>query len=72
MNALTAYKMKSEEANQRKEFKKVCDSCVPNEYIELDNFIVQVLLKLTDHCIETLEDLDNALEELADYQSREE
>lgn len=71
MNSLTAYKMKKEEAEQRKNFKKVCNACVPDEYIELDNFILAVLEKLTDHCIETIEDLDQALEELADYQSRE-
>ena len=72
MNSLKAYKMKKEEAEQRAEFKKVCDSCVPDEYIALDNFILAVLEKLNDHCIDSLEDLDQALEELADYQSREE
>lgn len=70
MNSLKAYKLKKEEAEQRASFKKACDSCVPDEYIKLDNFILAVLEKLTDHCIESLEDLDQALEELADYQSR--
>ena len=72
MNSLKAYKLKKEEAEQRKAFKKVCDSCVPDEYIELDNFILAVLEKLTDHCIESLEDLDQALKELEDYQSKNE
>ena len=70
MTSLKAFKMKKEE-EQRIEFKKACDSCVPNEYIELDKFILAVLEKLSDHCIESLEDLDQALEELADYQSRD-
>lgn len=69
MNSLKAYKLKKEEAEQKASFKKVCDSCVPDEYIELDNFILAVLEKLTDHCIESLEDLDQALEELENYQS---
>ena len=72
MNSLKAYKLKKEEAEQRAEFKKTCDSCVPDEYIELDNFILAVLEKLTDHCIESLEDLDQALKELEDYQSKNE
>lgn len=72
MTSLKAYKMKKEEAEQRKEFKKACDSCVPDEYIELDNFILAVLERLTDHCIESLEDLDQALKELEDYQSQNE
>ena len=70
MTTLEAYKLKKEEAEQRLEFKKACDSCVPDECIELDNFILAVLEKLTDHCIESLEDLDQALEELVDYQSK--
>ena len=70
MTTLEAYKMKKEEAEQRLEFKKACDSCVPNKYIELDNFILGVLEKLTDHCIETEDELEQALEELADYQSK--
>ena len=69
MTTLEAYKLKKEEAEQRKEFKKVCNACVPDEYIELDNFILAVLEKLTDHCIETIDDLDKALKELEDYQS---
>lgn len=72
MTTLEAYKLKKEEAEQRLEFKKACDSCVPNKYIELDNFILGVLEQLTNHCIETQEELEQALEELADYQSREE
>ena len=72
MTTLEAYKLKKEEAEQRLEFKKACDSCVPNKYIELDNFILGVLEQLTNHCIETQEELNQALEELADYQSREE
>lgn len=71
MTTLEAYKLKKEEAEQRLEFKKACDSCVPNKYIELDNFILGVLEQLTNHCIETQEELEEALEELADYQSRE-
>ena len=71
MTTLEAYKLKKEEAEQRLEFKKACDSCVPNKYIELDNFILGVLEELTNHCIETQEELEQALEELADYQSRE-
>ena len=69
MTTLEAYKLKKEEADQRIEFKKACDTCVPNEYIELDKFILGVLSELTDHCIETLDELHEALEELADYQS---
>ncbi len=69
MNSLKAYKLKKEEAEQRIEFKKACNSCVPDEYIELDKFILAVLEKLTEHCIESLEDLDTALKELEDYQS---
>lgn len=69
MNSLKAYKLKKEEAEQRAEFKKVCNSCVPDEYIELDNFILAVLEKLTNHCIESISDLDNALTELENYQS---
>lgn len=71
MNSLKAFKLKKEEAEQRKEFKKMCDSCVPQEYIELDKFILAVLERLTDHCIESIEDLDQALKELEDYQSME-
>lgn len=70
MNSLRAFKLKKEEYQQRVEFKKACDSCVPNEYIELDMFILGVLERLTDHCIETLADLDQALAELEEYQSR--
>ena len=69
MTTLEAYKLKKEEAEQRKAFKKVCDSCVPDVYVELDDFIVAVLERLTDHCIETIDDLDKALKELEDYQS---
>ena len=69
MTTLEAYKLKKEEAEQRLEFKKACDSCVPNKYIELDKFILGVLEQLTNHCIETQEELNQALEELADYQS---
>ena len=72
MTTLEAYKLKKEEAEQRIEFKKACDTCVPNEYIELDYFILGVLNELNDHCIETIGKLHKALEELADYQSREE
>ena len=71
MTTLEAYKLKKEEAEQRLEFKKACDSCVPNKYIELDNFILGVLEELTNHCIETQDELEEALEELAEYQSRE-
>lgn len=71
MTTLEAYKLKKEEAEQRLEIKKACDSCVPNKYIELDNFILGVLEQLTNHCIETQEELEEALEELAEYQSRE-
>lgn len=70
MTSLEAFKLKKEEAEQRLEFKKHCDSCVPKQYIELDEFILGVLERLTDHCIETLADLDQALTELEDYQSR--
>lgn len=70
MTTLEAYKLKKEEAEQRLEIKKACDSCVPNKYIELDKFVLGVLEQLTNHCIETQEELEQALEELADYQSK--
>ena len=64
MNSLTAWKMKKEEAEQRRKFKETCDACVPDIYIELDEFIVNVLERLTDHCIESIEDLDDAMKRL--------
>ena len=64
MNSLEAYKMVVEQLKQRKEFKKVCDGCVPTEYIECDEFVIQVLELLTDHCIESIEDLKEILDNL--------
>ena len=62
MNSLRAYQMELQQLAQRKSFKEVCDACVPDEYIELDEFVIQVLELLTDHCIETIEDLKEVLE----------
>lgn len=64
METLQAYKLVKEQLKQRKDFKQVCDGCVPNEYIELDTFILAILEELTKHCIETLEDLKSVLNKL--------
>lgn len=72
MTVLEAYKMTKEQLSQRKRFKEVCDECVPQEYIDLDEFVLEVLELLTDHCIESVSDLYKALDELENYQSEEE
>lgn len=62
MNSLKAYQMTIQQLAQRKSFKEVCDSCVPDEYIELDEFVISALELLTEHCIESIEDLKEVLE----------
>ena len=64
MQSIDAYKLVKEQLKQRKDFKEVCDSCVPDEYIELDEFILAILETLTEHCIETLDDLKEVLGDL--------
>ena len=72
MTVLEAYKLIKEQLKERKAFKQCCDECVPQEYIDLDEFVLEVLELLTDHCIESVSDLYKALDELENYQSEEE
>ena len=64
MEVLKAYHLIDKQLKQREEFKSKCDSCVPDEYIELDKFILDILDILFDHAVETIEDLKELCNEV--------
>lgn len=57
MKSLDAYKLFKQEVEDRTRFKKVCDSCVPQEYIDLSKYGEEISLELSNHSIESLDDL---------------